>query len=483
MLAGIAVAMALTFASYASSDKIALAATRAHEADPNQFPQLHNLVEQMAIAAGIPKPKVYVVHDPAPNAFATGKSPKSASVAVTTGLLEKMNRDELEGVLAHELAHIRNYDTRVMTVAVATAGSVAVITDVFWRLMFFGAVGQRRNDDNDRGGNPLALIGLVVVAIFAPIAAALLKAAISRKREALADASAVAFTRYPTGLRRALEKLDADTTVIQHISHATSHLWIESPDDRKNENSTSKLNEMFNTHPPLHERINILRSMEGLPAYQGPEADIVADLERRHEQRTMDPTPAAGGALGATAARPSDTDDPDRGVDDAPRADRAAGAHGGRCERGRRLVRRPVGTTAHAALLGRRRVDQTHRAAMNGRSRRSRGTQPAHDRTRCDRPRVDRRGVRQLRPQPADRGSLDDHPPLRDPDDGRRQHDDHDLGARREHDHHAFVDDDHPPERVDQHGVHHEAHAQPRRGIASSTAGAWRSSTHRADSW
>ena len=306
VLAGIAVAMALTFASYASSDKIALAATRAHEADPNQFAQLHNLVEQMAIAAGIPKPKVYVVHDPAPNAFATGKSPKSASVAVTTGLLEKMNRDELEGVLAHELAHIRNYDTRVMTVAVATAGSVAVITDVFWRLMFFGAVGQRRNDDNDRGGNPLALIGLVVVAIFAPIAAALLKAAISRKREALADASAVAFTRYPTGLRRALEKLDADTTVIQHISHATSHLWIESPDNRANENSTSKLNEMFNTHPPLHERINILRSMEGLPAYQGPEADIVADLERRHEQRTMDPTPAAGGALGATAARPSD---------------------------------------------------------------------------------------------------------------------------------------------------------------------------------
>ena len=306
VIAGIAVAMALTFASYASSDKIALSATRAREADPNQFAQLHNLVEQMAIAAGIPKPKVYVVHDPAPNAFATGRNPKSASVAVTTGLLEKMNRDELEGVLAHELAHIRNYDTRVMTVAVATAGSVAVITDVFWRLMFFGAMGQRRNDDNDRGGNPLALIGLLVVAIFAPIAAALLKAAISRKREALADASAVAFTRYPTGLRRALEKLDADSTVIQHISHATSHLWIESPDDRKNQNSTAKLNEMFNTHPPLHERINILRSMEGLPAYHGPEADIVADLERRQEQRTTDPSPAAGGAF-ETMTRPSDT--------------------------------------------------------------------------------------------------------------------------------------------------------------------------------
>ena len=304
-IAGFAVAAALTFASYASSDKIALSATRAHEADPNQYPQLHNLVEQMALAAGIPKPKVYVVHDPAPNAFATGRSPRSASVAVTTGLLEKMNRDELEGVLAHELAHIRNYDTRVMTVAVATAGSVAVITDVFWRLMFFGAIGGRRRGDDDRGGNPLALIALIVVAIFAPIAAALLKAAISRKREALADASAIAFTRYPTGLRRALEKLDADSTVIQHISHATSHLWIESPDDRENEKTSAKLNEMFNTHPPLSERINLLRAMEGLPEYHGPEADIVADLERRQQQRTIDPTPVAAGPV-ATIARPLD---------------------------------------------------------------------------------------------------------------------------------------------------------------------------------
>ena len=306
-IAGFVVAAALTFASYASSDKIALSATHAHEADPNQFPQLHNLVEQMALAAGIPKPKVYVVHDPAPNAFATGRNPDSASVAVTTGLLEKMNRDELEGVLAHELAHIRNYDTRVMTVAVATAGSVAVITDVFWRLMFFGAIGgRRRGGDNDRGGNPLALIALVVVAIFAPIAAALLKAAISRKREALADASAVAFTRYPTGLRRALEKLDADSTVIQHVSHATSHLWIESPDDRDHENSSAKLNEMFNTHPPLSERINLLRSMEGLPEYHGPEPDIVADLERRHQQRAIDPTTGAAASPLATMARPLD---------------------------------------------------------------------------------------------------------------------------------------------------------------------------------
>ena len=301
VIAGVVVALALTFAGYAGSDKIALAATRAREADPNQFGQLHNLVEQMALAAGIPKPKVYVVHDPAPNAFATGKGPRSASVAVTTGLLERLNRDELEGVLAHELAHIRNYDIRVMTVAVATAGSVAVITDVFWRLMFFGA-GRRRGGDNDRGGNPLALVALVVVAIFAPIAAALLKAAISRKREALADASAIAFTRYPTGLRRALEKLDADSTVVQHVSHATSHLWIESPDDREHDKSGAKFNEMFNTHPPLRERINILRAMEGLPEYEGPEPEVLADLDRRRHQRTIDPTVATANTIDPTVA-------------------------------------------------------------------------------------------------------------------------------------------------------------------------------------
>jgi hypothetical protein len=152
-------------------------------------------------------------------------------------------------------------------------------------------------------------VALVVVAIFAPIAAALLKAAISRKREALADASAVAFTRYPTGLRRALEKLDADSTVIQHVSHATSHLWIESPDDRDHDKSSAKFNEMFNTHPPLRERINILRAIEGLPEYQGPEADVLADLERRHQQRSIDPSPVTASSV-ATLTRPTDMSAP-----------------------------------------------------------------------------------------------------------------------------------------------------------------------------
>ena len=289
---GVGAAVLLTWLSYAKSDSLALHATRAQPASIEQFGQLHNVVESIALAAGIPKPTVYVVNDPAPNAFATGKDPDHAAVAVTTGLLQKMNRDELEGVIAHELSHIHNYDIRVMTVAVATAGSIAVITDVFWRMMYFGAVfgGGRRRDNRDGGdNNALAIIAMVVVAILAPLAAALLKAAISRKRESLADATAVSFTRNPAGLRRALEKLDADSSVVQRTSHATSHLWIESPDDREQGSRGSKFNEMFNTHPPLRERINILRRIEGLEPYTGPDAATISDLEQRaqHTAPTM----------------------------------------------------------------------------------------------------------------------------------------------------------------------------------------------------
>jgi heat shock protein HtpX len=296
--AGIVVAGVLTWLSYARSDSLALRATNAHPASIEQFGQLHNLVESLALASGIPKPRVYVVNDPAPNAFATGKDPEHAAVAVTTGLLQKLNRDELEGVLAHELAHIRNYDIRVMTVAVATAGAIAVITDLFWRMLWFGG-GTRRRDDKGGGGNPIALIALVVVAVLAPLAAALLKAAISRRRESLADASAVAFTRYPTGLRRALEKLDADSAVVQRTSHATSHLWIESPDDRVQGHRGAKFNEMFNTHPPLRERIDLLRRMEGLDPYTGPDESIVRDLAQRMEHTPPSVRPAGADTIAA----------------------------------------------------------------------------------------------------------------------------------------------------------------------------------------
>ncbi len=273
-----------TFASYRASDTIALRANRAQPADPREHARLHNLVEEMAIAAGLPKPRVYVVHDPAPNAFATGKDPEHAAIAATTGLIEKLNRSELQGVIAHEMAHIRNNDIRVMTVAVATAGAIALIADMFWRLLYFGGLagGRSRGRSNNQAQMILGIIGFLFVVILAPLAAVLLKAAISRSREGLADASAIEFTRHPEGLRRALEKLDADVTVVRRTSHATSHLWIEAPDDLERHHKGRRFNDMFNTHPPLHERIDALRKMEGLTPYEGPTEQQLTEVREAH---------------------------------------------------------------------------------------------------------------------------------------------------------------------------------------------------------
>ncbi len=301
-VAGILIAFGTTFASYRASDTIALRATRAEPADPQQHARLHNLVEEMAIAAGLPKPRVYVVDDPAPNAFATGKDPEHAAIAATTGLIAKLDRAELQGVIAHEMAHIRNNDIRVMTVAVATAGAIALIADIFWRLLYFGGVTggrSRSRNNNDNGAAALlAIAGFILVAVLAPLAASLLRAAISRSREGLADASAVELTRHPEGLRRALEKLDADVTVIRRTSHATSHLWIEAPDDHERDHKGRRFNDMFNTHPPLRERIDALRQMEGLTPYEGPSEQQLADV--RSAQQQLDATAAT-----AVMSRPS----------------------------------------------------------------------------------------------------------------------------------------------------------------------------------
>ncbi len=280
----IVVAFGGTIASYRASDTIALRANRARPADPQEYARLHNLVEEMAIASGLPKPRVYVVDDPAPNAFATGKDPEHAAIAATTGLIEKLDRSELQGVIAHEMAHIRNYDIRVMTVAVATAGAIALIADIFWRLLYFGGLsgGRGRSRNNNQAQAILAIVGFLFVVVLAPLAAALLKAAISRSREGLADASAVEFTRHPEGLRRALEKLDADVTVVRRTSHATSHLWIEAPDDHERDHKGRRFNDMFNTHPPLRERIDALRQMEGLTPYEGPTEQQLAAVQQAH---------------------------------------------------------------------------------------------------------------------------------------------------------------------------------------------------------
>lgn len=246
--------------SYWKSDAVALAMSRAQPADPQQYAQLHNIVEELAIAAGMPKPRVYVVQDAAPNAFATGRDPKHAAIAATTGLLEKMNRVELEGVIAHEMSHIRNYDILVSTLAVTMVGVIALLADWGVRAMWWG--GGRR--DNRESSGPAALIGIlaVVLLVLSPLIAQLMQFAISRRREALADVSGIELTRYPPGLISALEKLRDDQTVVHTASRATAHLWIESPLARnKAEGSLSRLNNLFDTHPPLEQRIEALKNM------------------------------------------------------------------------------------------------------------------------------------------------------------------------------------------------------------------------------
>lgn len=247
----VGIALVSVWGSYFGSDKIVLSMTGARVIDHDSAPQLFNLVEELTMSAGLPMPKVAIVEDSAPNAFATGRDPDHAVIAFTTGILEKMDREQLQGVAAHELAHVANRDTLVSAIAATTAGAIALLSDFILRMTMFGG----RNRENN-GSNPLVLVAALVATLLAPIAATLLKAAISRKRESLADASAVAFTRNPTGLRRALEVLDRDSTVVHQRSNAVAHMWIESPLDGR---SVSRL---FATHPPLTERIEILRQME-----------------------------------------------------------------------------------------------------------------------------------------------------------------------------------------------------------------------------
>ena len=253
----IAVGFALltTWWSYYSSDKLVIRMTGAKLLQESENPKLFGLVQEVCLASGLPMPKVAVVIDDAPNAFATGRNPEHALIAFTTGILDAMDRDQLQGVIAHEMAHVANRDTLVSAVAATTAGAIAILSDMLTRMMWFGG-GRDRNREG--GGNPLLLVVSLVILILAPLAAMMLKSAISRKRESLADATAVAFTRNPAGLRSALEVLASDSTVVQQRSTAVAHIWIESPLDAK---SVSKL---FSTHPPIAERIAVLKSMESL---------------------------------------------------------------------------------------------------------------------------------------------------------------------------------------------------------------------------
>jgi heat shock protein HtpX len=253
------VAIAMSAVSYWKSDAVALRMSRARPADPVEYARLHNIIEGLCIAAGLPKPRVYIVDDVAPNAFATGRDPKHAAIAVTTGLLEKMNRIELEGVLAHELSHIKNYDILVSTIAVTMVGFIALASDIAIRTLWWG--GGRDDDDNGGIGAVLAIAGFALL-IFAPIIAQLMQFAVSRRRESLADMSGVELTRYPPGLISALEKLKDDQTVVHAHSRATAHLWIEQPmPTTPEEGKLSRLNRLFDTHPPLEDRIAALREL------------------------------------------------------------------------------------------------------------------------------------------------------------------------------------------------------------------------------
>ena len=238
--------------SYYGSDKLVLTMTRAHLIQESDNPKLFDLIQEVCLASGLPMPKVAIVDDPAPNAFATGRDPEHALIAFTTGILDVMDRDELQGVVAHEMSHVANRDTLVSAVAATTAGIIALISDILMRMLWFG--GGRSRDHRD---NQMPIFLAIIPLILAPIAATLLKAAVSRKREALADATAVSFTRNPAGLRSALEVLARDNTVVQARSNAVAHLYIESPLD------ASAASRLFATHPPIQERIAALRAMEG----------------------------------------------------------------------------------------------------------------------------------------------------------------------------------------------------------------------------
>jgi heat shock protein HtpX len=236
--------------SYFYSDKIALTLSKARAVSEEDEPQLNRLVENLCIGSGLPMPAVYIIEDNALNAFATGRDPQHASIAVTRGLMDSLEKLELEGVLAHELSHIQNYDIRVMTIVIILVGTLALLADVFLRSMFWGRSDRKRNG----GSGVLVLLG-IVLAILAPIAAQIIKLAVSRKREYLADASAALLTRYPDGLASALEKIASSSLPLTSVNAATAHLFISNPLKH------DAFHRLFSTHPPIEDRIKILREM------------------------------------------------------------------------------------------------------------------------------------------------------------------------------------------------------------------------------
>lgn len=246
-----------SFVSYYYSDKIVLGISGAREADRKQNFDFYTVTENIAIGEGMPKPKIYIINDSSPNAFATGRSPEHATICATTGLLEKLSRTELEGVIAHEMTHVKDYDTRLMSVVSVMVGLIALLGDWFTRSMFWG---RRRNDNENSAGAIFLVLG-IIFAILSPIVGILIQLAISRRREYMADAGSVEITRQPQGLISALEKISSDPTPLRSANKATAHLYIANPFKTKGHGSAGWLASLFNTHPPIPDRIKALKAM------------------------------------------------------------------------------------------------------------------------------------------------------------------------------------------------------------------------------
>jgi heat shock protein HtpX len=264
-------------ATYYSGDKLVLAVSGARQVDDSSAPQLMNVVHELTLAANLPMPAVYIIDDTAPNAFATGRDPAHASVAITSGLLEKLDREELQGVIAHELSHVRNFDIRFSLVVGVMVGAIAILADFFLRFTFWGGLGGRRSS-RDSGGNGLAVIIFVVaivLAILAPVISRFIQLAINRQREYLADASSVDLTRNPHGIERALAKIATDQEVLEVANRGTQHMYFTNPIKKFEARSSG----LMDTHPPILDRINRLRQLTGEPPLQGSEAAGLAGLD------------------------------------------------------------------------------------------------------------------------------------------------------------------------------------------------------------
>lgn len=259
LIIAIILSIAMSFSSYWYSDKIVLSMCRAKPIEKKDNPELYRIVENLCITAGLPLPRIFIIQEAQPNAFATGRNAERAVIAVTQGLLEKLDRVEIEGVIAHELSHIGNKDMLLGTVIVILVGVVAILSNIFLRISFFGGMGRRDSRDSGGAGTILLILG-IAAAILAPIAAGLIKLAISRKREFLADASGALLTRYPEGLARALEKISADANPMRIANNSTAHLFISSP--FKGKQAKNWFTKLFMTHPPLEERIKALQGMK-----------------------------------------------------------------------------------------------------------------------------------------------------------------------------------------------------------------------------